>query len=261
MIGVICSKILFTFLSKNADLGTVIVWVIIIIVVALVISFFSGLFNGIFIGIVGVSPILTTLGTLTLYNGIALKTAGGVGSITGFPEQLLWIGNGKIFNIPIPLIIFIIVSIIIYFVTKTSYGIQIYLVGSNPVASKFSGINIKSVLIKTYAISGILCGFAAIIMMARYNSAKADYGTSYLLQSILAIIMGGTSISGGSGTVLGTVIAMIILQIISSGFNLIGFSGSSYVADIVWGSLLILIITINYLVSTGRFFSIKKSSK
>ncbi len=261
MIGVICSKILATFLSKNADTGTIIVWVIIIIVIALVIAFLSGLFNGIFIGVVGVSPILTTLGTLTLYNGIALKTAGGVGSITGFPTQLLWIGNGEILNVPVPLIIFIIIGIIIYLVTKTSYGIQIYLVGSNPIASKFSGINVKSVLIKSYAISGILCGVAAIIMMARYNSAKADYGSSYLLQSILAVIMGGTSISGGSGTVLGTVIAIVILQIISSGFNLIGFTGSSYVADMVWGSLLIFIITLNYFVSTSRFTSIKKSLK
>ena len=261
MVGVVCSKILATFLSKNADTSTIIVWVIIIILAALAISFISGIFNGIFIGIVGVSPILTTLGTLTLYNGIALKTAGGVGSITGFPEQLLWIGNGEVFNIPIPLIIFIVVSVIIFIITKTSYGIQIYLVGSNPVASKFSGINIRSVLIKSYTISGLLCGIAAIIMMARYNSAKADYGSSYLMQSILAIIMGGTGIAGGSGTVLGTVIAIIILQIISSGFNLIGFAGSAYVADIVWGSLLIIIITINYLIGNGRFSGRKISSK
>jgi len=261
MIGVICSKILSTFLSKDASSSTVVIWVAAIILIALVISFLSGLFNGIIIGVIGVSPILATLGTLTLYNGIALKTAGGVGSITGFPEKLLWIGNGEILKVPVPIIIFLVISVIIFLVTKTSYGIQIYLVGSNPVASKFSGINNRSVLIKSYTISGLLCGVAAIIMMARYNSAKADYGSSYLLQSILAIIMGGTSISGGSGTVLGTVIAIIILQIISSGFNLIGFSGSAYVADIVWGALLIIIITINYLINSGRFVSTKKFSK
>ena len=261
MIGVICSKILTTFLSKDAPDSTIIIWVISIVLIALIISFFSGLFNGIIIGVIGVSPILATLGTLTLYNGVALKTAGGVGSITGFPESLLWIGNGEIFNIPVPIIIFLVVAIAVFLITKTSYGTQIYLVGSNPVASRFSGINNRSVLIKSYTISGLLCGIAAIIMMARYNSAKADYGSSYLLQSILAVIMGGTSISGGSGTVLGTVIAIIILQMISSGFNLIGFAGSAYVADIVWGALLIIIIMINYLINSGKFSFANKSLK
>ncbi|MBM3708150.1 MAG: ABC transporter permease [Actinobacteria bacterium] len=261
MIGVICSKILTTFLSQDSSENTVLIWVIAIVIIAIAISFFSGLFNGIIIGVIGVSPILATLGTLTLYNGVALKTAGGVGSITGFPEKLLWIGNGEVFKIPIPIIIFLIVAVIIFFVTKTSFGIQIYLVGSNPVASRFSGVNNQSILIKSYTISGLLCGIVAIIMMARYNSAKADYGSSYLLQSILAVIMGGTSISGGSGTVLGTVIAIIILQMISSGFNLIGFAGSAYVADIVWGALLIIIIMINYLINNGRLSSIKRSLK
>ena len=261
MIGVICSKILSAFLSKDASDTTVIIWVIAIIIIALAISFFAGLFNGIIIGVIGVTPLLTTLGTLTLYNGVALKTAGGVGSITGFPEKLLWIGNGEVLNIPIPIIIFLVVAVIIFLITKTSYGMQIYMVGSNPVASRFSGVDNRSVLIKTYTISGLLCGVAAIIMMARYNSAKADYGSSYLLQSILAVIMGGTSISGGSGTVLGTVIAIIILQIISSGFNLVGFEGSAYVADIVWGILLIIIIMINYFLNSGRASSSKRLSK
>ncbi len=260
MIGVICSKILSSVLAQDASETTVLLWVILIIAAAMAISFISGLFNGIIIGIIGVSPILATLGTLTLYNGVALKVAGGVGSITGFPAKLLWIGNGEILKVPVPIIIFLIVSVIIFLITKSSFGIQIYLMGSNPIASKFSGINNRTILIKAYTISGLLCGVAAIIMMARYNSAKADYGSSYLLQSILAVIMGGTSISGGSGTVLGTVIAIIILQMISSGFNLIGFTGSNYVADIVWGLLLIIIIAINYFVDNGRF-GIRKSLK
>jgi len=208
------------------------------------------------IGVIGVSPILTTLGTLTFFHGISLRIAGGsAGGITGFPDQFLWIGNANILGLPVPFIIFVIVFVIVFIILKTTYGFSIYMIGSNPTASQFSGINNKIVLLKNYVFSCLLCNIAGIIMISRYNSAKADYGSSYLLQSILAVMLGGTSIAGGHGTIQGLVVAILILQMISSGLNIFGLTigKNVFLVDIIWGSLLIIIISISFLVERRSY--------
>lgn len=247
--GVVTSLILTNLANSEKGSENVIFWVVISIIVALFVSLFCGLLNGVLVGVVGVSPILATLGTQTLFHGLALRIAGGrAGGISGFPDQFLWIGNSKVLQIPFPFIIFVIVLIVSLVLIRTPYGFSIYIVGSNPIASRVAGINNRIVLIKTYLLSGLLCGLASIIMISRYNSAKADYGTSYLLQSILAVILGGTSIAGGAGTIQGLLVAILILQVISSGLNIFGASISMYIVDIVWGLLIILVMVIQYIV-------------
>lgn len=254
--GIIGALILTNFAVAQTEQTNIIIWVIIAIIAIILTSIICGLINGFLIGVVGVSPILVTLGTLTFFHGISMYISGGTaGGITGFPEQFLWIGNGKFFTIPVPFIIFSIVIIIAFIMTKTIYGFSIYMIGSNPTASMFSGINNKIVLLKNYVLSGVLCGIAAVIMISRYNSAKPGYGSSYLLQSILAVMLGGADIAGGSGTIQGLFFAILILQMISSGLNIFGLTRGKniFFVDIICGSLLLTIIGINFIVKNRNF--------
>lgn len=117
------------------------------------------------------------------------------------------------------------------------------MVGSNPTAAVFSGINVKRVLLQVYIYSSVLAGLAAVIMLSRYNSAKVDLGSSYLLQSVAAVVLGGTSMAGGHGTVLGTVIAVAILQVVSSGLNILGVN--RFIIEVIMGAILIAVLTVN----------------
>lgn len=218
--------------------------ILITLLVAIITSFLAGLLNGLIVAYVGVTPILVTLGTSTLFNGISLKFTRG-GSISGFPDSFYWIGNGTIFKIPIPIIIFFVIIIITYILLeRTPWGVKVYMVGSNPVAANFSGINVKKILLQVYIYASLMAGIASIIMISRYNSAKVDLGSSYLLQSVAATVLGGTSISGGTGSVIGTLIALGILQLVSSGLNVLGIN--RFIIDITMGAILILVLAIDY---------------
>lgn len=218
--------------------------ILITLLVAIITSLLAGLLNGLIVAYVGVTPILVTLGTSTLFNGISLKFTRG-GSISGFPDSFYWIGNGTIFKIPIPMIIFFVIIIITYILLeRTPWGVKVYMVGSNPVAANFSGINVKKILLQVYIYASLMAGIASIIMISRYNSAKVDLGSSYLLQSVAATVLGGTSISGGTGSVIGTLIALGILQLVSSGLNVLGIN--RFIIDITMGAILILVLAIDY---------------
>ncbi|MEW5961097.1 MAG: ABC transporter permease, partial [Chloroflexota bacterium] len=204
-----------------------------------------GLLNGVLIAKLEVSPILATLGTMILLNGVAIVLTKGY-VISGFPEPIRFIGNGLVWGIPMPMIIFIVgAGVMALILNRTRLGINIYMLGSNPIACFFAGVNNSGILLKTYLISGLYSGVAAIVMISRFNSAKADYGESYLLMTVLASVMGGTSAAGGFGKVSGLVIALIILQIVSSGLNLLRVSNFLTIA--IWGVILILVMVINYL--------------
>lgn len=199
-----------------------------------------GLLNGALIAYVGVSPILATLGMMTLINGLNVLISGG-SVISGFPEALLVLGNGSLMGIPMPLILFVGFAIGLWALLEhTSLGRTIYLMGSNEKATRFSGIDTKKATLYVYAISSILCWAAAIVMMAKFNSAKAGYGESYLLIAILASVLGGINPDGGFGRIIGIGLALIVLQTLESGFNLLGVS--SYLTMALWGAILILFI-------------------
>lgn len=218
--------------------------IIIAVVFALIVSLICGFLNGILVAYVGVPAILATLGTMGLYSGIAIIITKGYG-IVGFPEKFLYIGSGKIFLIPIPMVIFIICALIIVIIlNRTRLGFSIYMLGSNPLASCFSGIKNEKVLIKTYMMSGLLAGLASIIMISRVNSVRPGYGEVYLLQAILVCVLGGVDPAGGSGKLSGLVMGIITLQILQSGFNILSFS--PFFKKVIWGLILILVMVINF---------------
>jgi simple sugar transport system permease protein len=206
---------------------------------------FIGLLNGFLIARVDVSPILATLGTMILVKGLTIVLTRGY-VISGFPKPILFIGNGLVLGIPMPMIIFILcAAFMALLLNRTPLGLNIHMIGSNPTACHFAGVDNAGVLLRTYLISGVYSGIAALVMISRFNSAKADYGESYLLLTILASVLGGTSAAGGFGRVSGLVIALVILQMVSSGLNLLGVNVFLTIA--IWGIILILVMVVNYL--------------
>ena len=218
------------------------------IVAALAVSLICGLINGIVITAVGVPAIIATLGTNGLFIGFAIILTEGHG-IRGFPEEFLFIGSGEILTIPMPLIIFIVVACLVsLMLKKSSQGFKMYMLGSSPLVSRFSGIN-NMVLIKTYLLSGLLAGIAAIIIISRVNSMRPGYGYAYLLLGVLIAILGGTNPEGGRGGVLGLTMAIVILQVLQSGLNILGFN--PFFKKFIWGLILILVMVINFYQTNG----------
>ncbi|HGN1706327.1 TPA: ABC transporter permease [Providencia rettgeri] len=213
-----------------------------VIIAGLITAIIIGSINGFLIAIVRVSPILATLGIMTLLNGLNILISKG-SAISNFPDYILAINSADIIGIPIPLIIFLVVAFILWMILeKTTFGRTIYLIGSNERASYYSGIHTKKNLIWVYILSSILCVVAALLMMSKLNSAKASYGDSYLLVSILAVVLGGVNPDGGFGKVFGIFMALILLQMLESGLNILGVS--SYITMALWGSLLLAFIFI-----------------
>jgi simple sugar transport system permease protein len=214
------------------------------IVSAIGISLLCGLVNGLLIAYIKVPAILATLGTMSIFSGIAIVITKGYG-IQGFPEKFLFIGSGTILAIPMPMIIFIVFILLMSLIlNRTSYGFNLYMLGSNPVASRFSGINNRGILVRTYILSGLCSGLASIIMISRVNSIRPGYGSAYLLQAILVCVLGGVDPSGGYGNISGLVMGIIVLQILQSGFNILSFS--PFFKNVVWGLMLILVMILNF---------------
>lgn len=227
------------FAQTNPFLGSV-VGIVVMLAAALV----TGLLNGFMVAYIGVSPILVTLGTMTLFEGIGLLLTAG-GSVSGLPVEFSVIGTGRVIGLPYPLILFIILAIISYFaIERSAWGNRVYMTGCNEVATKFSGVDTKRVLMKVYLFSGLLAGIAGLLMVSRYSSAKSDYGASYTMRSISAVVLGGTSISGGSGSVLGTVLAVIIMQILTTGLTMNGVN--KHIVNITTGVVLILVLALRH---------------
>ncbi|WP_319476804.1 ABC transporter permease [Marispirochaeta aestuarii] len=232
-------------------------FIMLAIAAGLLASLLVGLLNGVLIAYVGVAPILTTLGSMILVNGLTIVITRGY-VISGFPEAVLFIGNGTLAGIPVPLLLFIIIAALVsLFLNRTPTGFNIYMYGSNYTATRFYGGNNNRVILRTYLISSFLSGLAAMIMISRFNSAKAGYGSSYLLVTILAAVLGGTSSEGGFGRISGLLLALATLQIISSGLNLLRVS--SFMTLSIWGFIMILVMVVNYYIDQHKEYTLKTS--
>jgi simple sugar transport system permease protein len=233
--------------AAGMETGTAIFLTVLIV---LGISILCGLFNGILIAKLSILPILVTLTTMILYSGISLAITAGAG-VTGFPDEFIKFATEKVAQVPLTFILFIIAAIVMGIVISWSkFGRKVYLYGENSTVALFSGINNNKVIMTTYTLSGFLCGIAAIIMMARVNSARVGYGDTYQLQAILVCALGGVNPNGGRGKVLGVVIAIIVLQMLQSGFTLLSFA--PYIKSLIWGSVLVAVMMVDYIIRTKR---------
>ncbi len=247
--GTIAAFILVALVPESAGALQSIPGILAAVAAALAIGALCGLLNGFLVAVIGITPILATLGTLSLYTGFAIVLSKGT-AIFGVP-QFQAISETTLFDlIPMPLIVFIIVAIIFSVIlNRTPYGFRLYLLGSNPTASRFSGVSERRMLMMTYTLSGMLGALAGLIFLSRNNSAKADYGSSYVLQAILIAVLGGINPAGGFGKISGLVLAILALQFLSTGLNmlLITYSGSNFFKEFAWGALLLLVMVFDSL--------------
>jgi len=225
--------------------------------ICVVTGLFSGMFNGFLISKLGIPAILATLGTSQLYMGFAIVITDGK-AISGLPAMLSKMINTSLGGVvPVVLIIFIACAVSVgIFLTKTKTGARVRLLGTNPVATRFVGINNDRLLILVYTLSGLLAAIAGIIMMGRSNSVKADYGTSYTMQCVLIAVLWGVSPNGGKGSIRGVVAAIIVLQMLSSFLNMFE-NVSNFYRDMLWGGLLVAVMILNYYVEKRELNKLK----
>lgn len=214
------------------------------IILGSITAILCGLLNGFLIAKFSAPAMLITLGTQILYKGIALVLSKG-NAISNFPEGYYYIGQEFIADyIPIQVVILFVVSIfMIILLNKTEFGKNIFNIGNNILATQYSGINTEKVLIKVYTISGILAGITAIIISSRVSTARADLGTVYVLQAVAAVVLGGTSISGGSGSIEGTILGVIIFATLGNGLNHLDVN--PFLQTFIMGICLIIVLIFN----------------
>ena len=183
---------------------------------------------------------MVTLGGLTIFRGLTLMLSNG-GPISGFTADMRWFGTGLVGPVPVPVIIFAIAAILCHIVLRyTRYGRAVYAVGGNAEAARLSGVRVDRVLVSVYVIVGFFSGLAAFVLSARLNSAEAVAGLGYELTVISAVVIGGTSLFGGIGSVGGTVVGAALIGVLQNGlqFNNV----SSYTQSVVIGLILILAV-------------------
>ncbi|RRD50934.1 ABC transporter permease [Arachnia propionica] len=252
MTSAVSATVMLAMAPRGASDGQQLVSVLVAVLVALLLGLAAGLLNGFLVAVVRIPAILVTLGTLELFTGVAIVISNGR-PISGLPPAYSSILGGKLLGIPMPLVVFLVVALLIGFVLHlTSFGAKLYLLGSNATAAKFSGLDSVWLLVRTYALSGLCAGAASLVMLANYNSAKADYGVNYTLLTVLIVVLGGVNPNGGSGRLIGVLLAIAILQILSSGLNAFPQINNFY-RPLLFGAVLLIVVSTTDLGKRLRF--------
>ncbi|MCD8568667.1 MAG: ribose ABC transporter permease, partial [Geovibrio sp.] len=203
-----------------------------------------GVFAGVIITKGKVQPFIATLVAMTLLRGATLVFTDGKPISTGFDEGsdvFAWFGTGYVLGIPVPVFLMILVFAVSYYILKyTRFGRYVYAVGGNEEASRLSGVRVSRVKTAVYAISGLLSALAGIILTARLSSAQPTAGAGYELDAIAAVVLGGTSLAGGVGTIFGTLIGALIIGILNNALNLMNVS--SYYQMIAKGAVILIAV-------------------
>jgi rhamnose transport system permease protein len=220
------------------------------ILVALLAGTFAGFVNGWFITRVNVPPLIMTLATLALYRGLA-EGVSQARSVRGYPDWFFQLGQGEIFGVPTQLWILLIAIVIAWLLLAyTAFGRSLYAIGHNEVGSRFSGIPVDRYKLMIYTASGFMAALAACIFVSRVSTTRSDMGTGLELDVIAAVVLGGTSIFGGVGTIAGTVRGFIMIQLLKNGLSLTGVKGDATI--VVIGTVLILSILLTNFIRSRR---------
>ncbi|NPU11390.1 ABC transporter permease [Bradyrhizobium sp. 83002] len=185
-----------------------------------------GLMNGVMVTAMRIPSFIATYGMLWVLNGVTYWYMAGE-TIHGFPAGFRQIGSGYFLGLPIPVyLLLVFLAIGSFFAQRTTWGQEIYAIGANPVAARLSGIPVNRRLLLVYTVSGTMAGLASIIFLSRLNSAEADIGESLTLPAIAAVLIGGTSLFGGVGTIFGTFVGSLILTLVLNGMNLLSINAN-----------------------------------
>lgn len=219
--------------------------------IAMLIGIIAGFIQGIAITRLAVPPFVVTLGGLSAWRGAALYFSNG-GPISGFDQNFNYWGQGKVFGtVPVPVIIFLGFALLAFIILRyTKYGRHVYAVGSNPEAARLAGLNVNLIVLSVYMIVGFFAGLGGFVLAARLNSAEAVAGVTYELTVIAAVVIGGTSLFGGEGGVLGTVIGAVLVGVLTNGLVLMNVS--SYIQQIIIGVIIVLAVAFDQFIKSRR---------
>lgn len=218
---------------------------IIALIIGVLIGFVLGAVNGLLVTKGNMAPFIATLATMTIFRGLTLVITDG-NPITNLGNSYLFqlFGKGYFIGIPVPAVTMIIVFVILLIILqKTTFGRHTYAIGGNEVAAKISGIKVNKIKILIYGISGLMSALAGGILTSRLNSAQPTAGTSYELDAIAAVVLGGTSLTGGKGRIVGTLIGVLIIGVLNNGLNLLGVS--SFYQQVVKGVVILIAVLID----------------
>lgn len=207
-----------------------------------------GLVNGLLYTRFRINPFIATLGTLSVARGIALLLTGGIPvSVSGFAE---FVGAGRVFGIPVSLILMIILAVAVHvFAGRTVTGREIYAIGDNPKAARLAGVNLKRIRLFVFTLCGFLAGLGGLILSGNLASADPNLGLGYELDVIAAVILGGTALSGGRGSIVGVVIGALLMAVLNNAFVLLGIS--AYWQVVTKGLVIILAVGLDGLQRGG----------
>ncbi len=215
------------------------------IALGLAVGALAGLFNGLIITRFRVPPLIATLATLALYRGLA-EDISEARSVRGYPEWFFVIGQGELLGVPVQLWIFLACAVVAAFVLGYStFGRATYAIGANAVAARFSGIRVDRAILLVYTASGFVAGLAAVVFVSRVSTTRSDMGTGLELDVITAVVLGGTSIFGGRGTIVGTLLGLVLIQAMKNGLALSGVKGDGTI--VVIGLVLIVALLVSNL--------------
>jgi ribose transport system permease protein len=213
------------------------------VAVGLGIGAFSGAFAGLFITRFNITPFIVTLALMTIWRGSSYIYTDGR-PIWGLPDQFGFLGSGRIAGIPVPTIIMVCIYLAAYVLLKrTKFGRYIYAVGGNREAARLAGINTNKIILLVYVISGTLAAISGIILASRMNSGQPNAGLMYEMDAIAAVVVGGTSLFGGRGSIVGTFFGAMLIGVLRNGLNLLNVG--SYVQMVVLGAVILLAVMLD----------------
>lgn len=242
--------------ADGANAGSTGLIIVAGILIALAVGVVGGLINGNLISRLGIPPILATLATQMVFRGLAIALTRG-DAVSGIPAAYSEAGHLNLLGfLPVPLFVFLVIFLICAVLLKfTTYGRKLYMIGSNPKAARFSAINTTRMINATFVINGVIAAIGALLMVSTMNSAKADYGSSYLMRCILILVLAGVLPDGGMGKIFNVLVSIITIQIIASGVNMFPDLNAYYSSLI--SSVLLLIV----LMATTRLLTDRKVRK
>lgn len=217
---------------------------------ALAVGLGCGLLNGALVSLGGLPPFIVTLGMMSVARGAALVVTEGR-PISGFDEGFRWLATGNAWFVPAPVLVMLLVYAVAHFtLTRTTFGRYVYAIGGNEEAARLSGVNVRFHKTAIYCVSGVMSAVAAVVLTARLNSAQPIAGMMYELDAIAAVVIGGTSLMGGEGSLGGTLVGALIMGVLRNGLNLLGVS--SFLQQIVIGAVIVGAVLVDTILKRNR---------
>ncbi|MEL4012930.1 autoinducer 2 ABC transporter permease LsrD [Dryocola clanedunensis] len=216
------------------------------VILTLAVGLLCGLFNAALIHYTGISPLVITLGTLYLYGGGALLLSGMAGAtgyegIGGFPDAFTDFANLTLFGLPVPLVMFAVITLLFWLIThRARFGRHIFLIGQNPRAARYAALPVNGSLYAVYGMVGLASAIAAVVLVSYFGSARSDLGRDLLMPALTAAVLGGANIYGGSGSILGTALAALLVGYLQQGLQMAGVPNQ--VSSALSGALLIVVV-------------------